>query len=121
MADGAAAFQAWSDAGFSNEQPPFALPSTINWTTSYQLNDVDHIFWDRQLMEFMTNLSIARSTLSSAGRSVGKSSLLYDIVMFEDRMLRKMASIVLQRRLLMSRYMRLLEVLSIYDDIVQNL
>ena len=72
-------------------------------------------------MEFMTNLFIAQSMLLSASRSIGKSSILHDIAMFEDRMLRKTASIVLQCRLLMSKYMRLLEVLSIYDDIVQNL
>jgi len=72
-------------------------------------------------MEFMTLVATAQSTIPSTGRLVGQSVLSDDIKMFEDRILRRMATVVLQRRLLMFRYMRLLEVLSIYDDIMHNL
>lgn len=114
------AYEAWVQGGFHSDCPPFALPSTIRWSTAMEFNDVDRILWDQQLIDFMSLLGTAQGCLPAEGRPDGKSAIGNDIVIFGEKILRQMGSIIVERNRLMARYIRLLEIISVYDSFMDD-
>jgi hypothetical protein len=109
-------YRAWVEAGCPLQQLDIQ-DVDINTFTAHQMGAIQYLTWDAQIRKFMELRNLLRDPESiPAPSSLQSSSLL-----FEQHLFTKLKLLMAQREHLLERFLQLLRIISIYDDILLDI
>ena len=109
-------YRAWVNAGCPVEQLDIQ-DVDINTFTAHQMGALQYLTWDAQIRKFMELRNLLRDPDSIPAFSGLQSSSLP----FEQHLFTKLKLLMAQREHLLERFLQLLRIISIYDDILLDI
>lgn len=109
-------YRAWVEAGCPLHQLDIQ-DVDINTFTAHQMGAIQYLTWDAQIRKFMELRNLLRDPESIPAPSSLQSSSLP----FEQHLFTKLKLLMAQREHLLERFLQLLRIISIYDDILLDI
>lgn len=111
------AYRAWEMAGCPHEHISAPLDRSINASTAHQMQAFHYLNWDSQMTQFME----LRNLLDDRNPFPDHISLQSLSLPFEGHLITKLKILMVQREHLLNFFLYLLQILSVYDDILLDI